>query len=86
MSRVELLLRDLQVRLNQRIQTPYRKVSVSGYYKNGNMSLVLAIFRNHDYMLEFPKDKNIPLNLESESYTKYIESIVARLPTYFKPE
>ena len=85
MSRFEIFMRDLQVRLNSRLNPDYRRLWVQGNNKNG-ISIVLTIFNKSGYDMEFIKDKNISLDIESEIYLKYVDDIVNRYNSYFRPE
>jgi len=85
MSRFEIFMRDLQVRLNSRLNPDYRRLWVQGNNKNG-ISIVLTIFNKSGYDMEFIKDKNISLDIESEMYLKYVDGIVNRYNSYFRPE
>ena len=78
-------MRDLQVRLNSRLNPDYRRLWVQGNNKNG-ISIVLTIFNKSGYDMEFIKDKNISLDIESEMYLKYVDGIVNRYNSYFRPE
>ena len=86
MSRFEIFLRDLQLRLNARLNPDYRRLWVQGYNKNGRLGLVMTLFFGNTYKMEFFNDTNISLDINSESYLRYVDTIVERYSSYFRPE